>query len=132
MSALAAALDSELTAYAADALVVLGLAVTTLGVLGLFRMPDTYTQLHATGKAVFLGVIAFLVASLATRDAAIATRAFLIACFLILTTPVGAHVIARAAYRRREPMLTPGAVDESGAGLPERARDDGPGAGATR
>jgi multicomponent Na+:H+ antiporter subunit G len=98
--------------------------VITLGVVGLFRMPDAYTQLHAAGKAVFLGLVALLIASLATRDASIAARAALIAVFLILTTPVGAHVIARAAYQRREGMLTPGAIDESGSGAPERGPDE--------
>lgn len=110
----------DVTALAADVLVALGLLVTTLGVVGLFRMPDVYTQLHAAGKAVFLGIIVFLVASLATRDAAIVSRAVLIATFLILTTPVGAHVIARAAYLRGEGMATPGALDESGKELPAR------------
>lgn len=123
-----AAVSEELIAYAADALVVLGLVVTTLGVLGLFRMPDVYTQLHAAGKAVFLGVIAFLVASLATRDPAIAARVVLIAVFLLLTTPVAAHAIARAARQRGEPMHTPGAIDESGAQLEERGEhpEEGP------
>jgi multicomponent Na+:H+ antiporter subunit G len=113
-----------LSAVIADALVILGLLVISLGVLGLFRMPDVYTQLHAAGKAVFLGLVALLVASLATRDAAIAARAALIAAFLILTTPVGAHVIARAAFQRREAMMTPGAIDESRANLPERDPDE--------
>lgn len=119
------AVDDSWAAFASDALVVLGLLVITLGVLGLFRMPDVYTQLHAAGKAVFLGLVALLVASLATGDSAIAARAALIAVFLILTTPVGAHVIARAAYRRGEPLRTPGAVDESGSEL-NRPDDDMP------
>jgi len=114
---LAAGAAQTAISIAADALVVLGIVVTTLGVVGAYRLPDVYTQLHATGKAVFLGVIAFLVASLASGDGAIAARAALIAGFLILTTPVGAHVIARAAYAREEPMRTPGAIDESGHGL---------------
>lgn len=107
-------MGAEVLALAADALVLLGLLVTTLGVLGMFRMPDVYTELHAASKAVVLGVVAFLVASVAARDAAVTSRALLIAVFLILTTPVGAHVIARAAWTRREPMRTPGAIDESG------------------
>lgn len=106
---------------AADVLVVVGVVVVTLGVVGAYRLPDVYTQLHATGKAVFLGVIAFLVASLAAGDAAIAARAALVAGFLVLTTPVGAHVIARASFAREEPMRTPGAVDESGRELDRRA-----------
>lgn len=114
---------SEAFAYVADALVVLALVVMTVGVLGLYRMPDVYTQLHATSKAVFLGVIAILVASGASHDPAIISRAVLIGAFLLLTTPVSAHVVARAAYRLREPMQTPGAVDESGR-VPRDGRAD--------
>jgi multisubunit Na+/H+ antiporter MnhG subunit len=32
---------------------------------------------------------------------------------LALTTPVAAHAIAQAAYHRREPMRSPGALDET-------------------
>jgi multicomponent Na+:H+ antiporter subunit G len=85
-------------AWVADALVLLGLVVMTVGVVGLFRMPGIYLQLHAASKAVFLGVIAFAVAATATNDAAVISRAALIAAFLILTTPVAAHAIARAAH----------------------------------
>lgn len=103
-----------MSAWLADALVVLALAVMTIGVWGLQRMPDVYTQLHATSKAVFLGVIAILAATALDGDGAVLARTILIAAALILTTPVSAHVVAGAAYLRREPLLTPGAVDESG------------------
>ena len=112
---------TDALAIVADALVLLGLAVTTLGVAGMFRMPDVYTELHAASKAVVLGVVAFLVASLAAGDSAVASRGILIAAFLILTTPVGAHVIARAAWSRHEAMRTPGSLDESGRHLPPGA-----------
>jgi len=100
-------------ALVADLLVVLGLLVTTLGVAGMFRLPDVYSQLHAAGKAVFLGVVSLLVASLAAGDGSAAARAVIIALFLLLTTPVGAHAIARAAHARGEKMRSPGALDES-------------------
>lgn len=114
--------------WLADAVVLLALAVMTVGVVGIWRMPDVYTQLHATSKAVFLGVIAILVASAASGDPRMIPRLVLIGAFLLLTTPVSAHVVARAAYRRREPMLTPDAIDESGRGLTpaERARRERP------
>jgi len=108
---------------AADVLVVLGLLVTTLGVAGMFRMPDVYTELHSASKAVVLGIVAFLLASVSAGDSAITARALLIAGFLILTTPVGAHVIAQAAWRRGEPMRTPGAIDESGRELPSQTAE---------
>jgi multicomponent Na+:H+ antiporter subunit G len=97
----------------ADVLVVLGAIVITIGVYGLFRMPDLYTQMHSASKAVFLGVIAFLVATVATLDAAIIMRAALIAVLLIITTPVAAYAVARAAYARGETLMAPDAVDES-------------------
>lgn len=103
----------------ADVLVILGVLIMTVAVYGAFRMPDIYTRLHATSKAVFLGVISILLASIVTGQAAIVYRVFLIGVFLMLTTPVSAHVIAHAAYLRDERMRTPGAVDESGHDLPE-------------
>jgi multicomponent Na+:H+ antiporter subunit G len=114
-------MGAQALAVMADGLVLLGLLVTTLGVLGMFRMPDVYTELHAASKAVALGIVAFLMASLSAGDAAVTARALLIAVFLILTTPVGAHAIARAAWLRGEAMLTPGALDESGRELPSQA-----------
>ena len=115
-----------MSAWIADALVLLGVAVMTIGVYGVFRMPDVYTELHAASKAVFLGVIALLAASTATGNPAIVARAVLIGVFLVLTTPVAAHVIALAAFRQEERMETPGALDESGHDLPHgrRARPD--------
>lgn len=47
-----------------------------------------------------LGVIAILIASIATRDAVLITRAALVAAFLLITAPVSSHAIAWAAYRR--------------------------------
>jgi multicomponent Na+:H+ antiporter subunit G len=105
--------------YLADALVILGLWVMTVGVYGVIRMPDTYTRLHAASKAVFLGVISLCVSSAVTGDPDIIYRAMLIAAFLIITTPISAFVIARAAFLRGERMETPGALDESGKNLPE-------------
>ena len=103
--------------YLADALVILGLWVMTVGVYGVIRMPDTYTRLHAASKAVFLGVISLCVSSAVTGDPAIIYRAILIAAFLLVTTPISAFVIARTAFLRGERMETPDALDESGRSL---------------
>ena len=105
------------TSLLADVLVVFGVFIMTIGVYGMIRLPDTYTRLHAASKAVVLGVISLLVASVVTGDPKIIFRVVLIAAFLVLTTPVSAHVIARAAYARGEGMRSPDAVDESDKGL---------------
>jgi multicomponent Na+:H+ antiporter subunit G len=101
----------------ADALVLLGVLVMTIGVYGMVRMPDTYVRLHAASKAVFLGMMPLLLASAITGDKGIITRVVLIGSFLLVTAPVSAHVIGRAAYLRGERMRAPEAVDESGHGL---------------
>ena len=101
-------------AYLADALVVLGLAVMTVGVYGLIRLPDTYARLHAASKIVSFGVISLLLASTATGDPAVVFRVALISAFLLITTPVSAHVVARAAYLRGERMEGRQTIDESG------------------
>lgn len=110
-------------ALIADALVILGVFIMTIGVIGMLRMPDTYTKTHAASKAVFLGVISLLVASMASGDAAVILRVILIIAALIITTPVAAHVVARAAFNRGESMRSRSPVDESGADLQRRVRD---------
>lgn len=120
MRALLDALGSTLLAvspWVADALVLLGVFGMTVGIYGIVRMPDVYNKLHAASKVVFLGVIMLLIASAVTSDAEIILRAILIGVFLVLTTPVSAHVVGKAAFLRGHRMETPGAVDESGRGL---------------
>lgn len=85
----------------------------TVGVYGAIRMPDTYTKLHAMSKAVFLGVISLCASSVVTGDPAIVFRVILISVFLLITTPISAFVIARAAYLSGEVMKAPDAVNES-------------------
>jgi multicomponent Na+:H+ antiporter subunit G len=92
----------DLKPWVADALVLLGVAVMTLGVFGIYRMPDLSTKLHAASKAVFLGVVSFCAATLVTGQAEIIYRVLLIAVLIMLTTPVASHVIGRAAYLEEE------------------------------
>jgi multicomponent Na+:H+ antiporter subunit G len=102
-----------MTAVVAHILIVLGLSILTIGVYGIVRLPDVYTQLHAASKAGFLGIAALLAAAAVQGDGAIIARALLIVALLALTTPVAAHAIARAAYRREEPLRSQDAADES-------------------
>ena len=108
-----------------DGLVLLGLFIMTMAVIGIFRMPDIYTQLHAASKAVVLGVIPMLLSIALLADSTIAVRALLIGLFILLTTPVSAHAIGRVAFLRRESMKGPDALDESGqlAHVPEKEEE---------
>jgi multicomponent Na+:H+ antiporter subunit G len=80
--------------------VVLGSLFCLLAALGIVRLPDLFTRMHATSKAGAVGSGLLLVGvAIVSFDAAIALRAVLGILFLLLTTPVSAHLLARAAYR---------------------------------
>lgn len=104
--------------YFADALVLLGLCALTVGVYGVIRMPGTFLKVHASSKAVFLGLIPLLAAAAVTGDPAMIYRAVLIATLLLLTTPISAHAITKAAYQRGEATQASNPADESGRNLP--------------
>ena len=110
--------------WIADVLVVFGVLVMSIGVYGVVRMPSTYTRLHAASKTVILGAMPLLLASALTGDKGTVLRVILIGVFLLLTTPVSAHMIGRAAYLRGERIQGPRVVDESGSGLAEPKRSD--------
>jgi multicomponent Na+:H+ antiporter subunit G len=121
-----------LAPWLADILVILGVFGMTVGVYGIVRMPDIYNKLHAASKMVFLGVLSLLAASAATNDAGVIFRIVLIGAFLILTTPVSAHAVGRAAFLKGQKMKTPNPVDESGRGLNGYARGATDGAAEAR
>jgi len=88
----------------ASILIVIGAAFVLIGSFGLLRFPDFFTRLHAPTKATTLGLAALLGASVAYTagtEGGISVREFLITFFLFITAPVSAHVLARAAIRRR-------------------------------
>ena len=89
------------------ALLALGLIVTTIGLYGVLRMPEIYRQLHAAGLVSGLGVTAILLASVATSDASVISRAALVIAFLLITAPIASHAIAWAAHRRRAARTEP-------------------------
>lgn len=87
----------------ASGLVMLGLALATIGLYGLLRKPDIFHQLHPAGLVTGPAVILILLASFGTRNAEIITSAALVVAFVLVTSPLSGHAIARAArHRARE------------------------------
>jgi multicomponent Na+:H+ antiporter subunit G len=69
--------------------------------VGLLRMPDFFLKVSATTKAVTLGSGLILTASaLYFNDPAVTGRAVAIIAFILLTAPVGAHMIGKAAHKK--------------------------------
>ncbi|MGI9436663.1 MAG: monovalent cation/H(+) antiporter subunit G [Geminicoccaceae bacterium] len=94
-------------------LLVLGGAFAAIAGIGLVRLPDVLIRMHASTKAGTLGV-GLIVLSVAVHygDLFVTTKAVLIIFFLLLTAPVAAHLIGRAAYRTGTPLWKRTALDE--------------------
>lgn len=86
-----------------DALIIifstLGALFILIAALGVYRMPDFYTRLSVTVKAATIGVGCILgAAAFHFSDFAVTTKVFAVIFFLLITSPVGAFLIARVAY----------------------------------
>ena len=76
-----------------------GLFFMLVAAIGIVRLPDLYTRMHAATKASTLGISGISLAALFYfADATTTTRVILIILFFFLTAPVGAHALASAAY----------------------------------
>ena len=81
-------------------LIIVGSAFVLIGSIGLVRLPDFFTRLHAPTKATTLGLGCILLASIGwfSREGALSLHEGLITLFLFLTAPVSAHLLAKAAF----------------------------------
>ena len=76
-----------------------GSAFALLAAIGVLRMPDVFTRMQASTKASTLGLACLLIGSaLQMGDFPSFIRVASIGAFVLLTTPVSGHVIARASY----------------------------------
>jgi multicomponent Na+:H+ antiporter subunit G len=80
-------------------LMILGAAFMLVAAIGVVRMPDLLTRMHASTKAGALGAgLILLSVAVYFGELGVATRAVAAVAFVILTAPVAAHMIGRAAY----------------------------------
>ncbi|KAA0011722.1 monovalent cation/H(+) antiporter subunit G [Billgrantia pellis] len=80
-------------------LILVGALFMFLAALGLMRLPDLLTRMHATTKAATLGAsLIMLAVALHFGEVAVVARALGVILFIMLTAPVAAHVIGRAGY----------------------------------
>ncbi|MDT8336616.1 MAG: monovalent cation/H(+) antiporter subunit G [Candidatus Izemoplasmatales bacterium] len=80
-----------------------GLFFFIVGVVGLVRMPDVFTRMHATTKCDTMGAgLIFLGLIIWQGLTFISLNILLILIFVWLTNPTAAHAIAKSAYKRLE------------------------------
>ncbi len=99
--------------YIAAVVMLAGASFALIAAIGVLRLPDLYTRLHAASKAGVVGAgLILLAVALVSFDGPVILRAVLGILFLLLSTPVSAHLLARAALRAGEEPDKRTVVDE--------------------
>jgi len=107
---------------AVSVFLIVGATFVFIGSLGLAKLPDFYTRLHAPTKATTLGMSCLLIASMIIvtyRQGYLSLHELLITLFLLITAPVTAHMLAKTAMHHRVAILE----KTSGKALSQRARE---------
>ena len=87
---------------AAGACLLGGAAFLVIGAIGLVRLPDFFTRIHATGVIDTMGAGLALVGLVILAGWTLpAVKLVLILCFMLLTGPTATHALAKAALHGR-------------------------------
>lgn len=97
----------------AGILVIIGAFFALVAAVGLIRLPDVYSRMHAASKAGTVGSGLMMIAlAVISADGSTAIRALAGLFFFILTAPIAAHLLARAAYKVGYPLWSRSVADE--------------------
>ena len=78
----------------------LGGVLALVAVAGVLRMPDLFLRMHAATKVGTVSISAIAIGLMIHFSSiTVTSRGLLVIAFFLLTAPVAAHMIARAAYR---------------------------------
>lgn len=104
---------ADVIIYIGCAFLLLGALFSLVAAIGVVRLPDLFTRMHAASKAGAVGGgLVLLAIALVSFDVGVALRAIVGFVFLLLTTPVAAHLLARASYRAVDQSHTNTVIDE--------------------
>lgn len=100
-------------AFFTGALVLAGSALMLIAAIGVVRMPDLFTRMQATTKAATLGAgLVMLGTAVHFATFGVTTRAIAAIAFVLLTAPIAAHLLGRAAYFLGVPLWDGSVRDE--------------------
>lgn len=85
---------------ASAACMLLGATLALVAAIGIIRLPDLLSRMHAATKPQVLGLVLVLTGlALRFRDPEVVGLLALVALFQMITSPVANHMVARAAVR---------------------------------
>lgn len=81
----------------------LGGSFVLIGSIGLARMPDFFMRLHGPTKATTLGMGGILIGSIFffSLHSEVSVNELLITIFLLITAPISAHMLIKAALHHK-------------------------------
>jgi multicomponent Na+:H+ antiporter subunit G len=101
-------MSSSLMPWLASLLVLSGALISLLGAIGVLRLPDSYSRMHAASKTGVLGAVLILAGVAVASNAEVAIEVMLGVLVLLASAPLAAHALARAAYQAGiKPQLGP-------------------------
>jgi len=104
-----------------------GLFFMLVGAIGIVRFPDAYNRMHAASKCSTLGLAGLMLGVVFHLGSlAIAIKALLVIVFAFVATPVGSHILAKAAHIDGLRQWGKTLSDELAADHPERVQRDEP------
>jgi multicomponent Na+:H+ antiporter subunit G len=108
--------------------VLLAAFLTVAAAVGLARFPDPLSRLHAATKPQILGLIFIVFAiALSVRSGTVLLLLIPVSVFQLLTAPISAHMVGRAAYRSGDFDPDTLVVDELAPDVEAAGRSDLPG-----
>ena len=77
-----------------------GLIFITASAVGVLRLPDFYTRLHASGMGETLGLVLSFIGLVIIEGATLTSvKMIMVALLVFLANPIGTHMLVRAARK---------------------------------
>ncbi len=85
----------------------LGLIFLIGSMVGMLRLPDFYSRVHASGNSETLGtMLVFLGLAVYNGVSITSAKLLIILAFIFVGNPIGSHILTKTAYKTGHPVWT--------------------------
>ena len=95
----------EILAWAGYGFIAFGIVTFAISIIGILRMPDSYTRIHAGTKASTLATLLIVAGVICLRPEWVG-KLLILAVFILATSPVSSSILVKGAYVGGSPMET--------------------------
>jgi len=90
-----------------------GLIFLVGSMIGMLRLPDFYSRVHASGNSETLGtILVFLGLAVYNGFSITSAKLMIILMFICLGNPIGSHILTKSAYKTGHPVWTKRSLPE--------------------